>query len=70
MGYIPPLTFSGPPTNQVRIGNMQGDWDPDRLVAVVTDLRVPVEDALLDIRMNARREVINLECDCEESWIK
>ena len=47
-------------------GNIQGAWDPDRLVAVVTAVGVSLDGALEDIGRNARREVINLECDCEE----
>ena len=46
---------------------MQGDWDLDISVAVVTDVGVPMEEDLLDIGINARREVICLECDCEEA---
>ena len=44
-------------------------WDLDRSLAVVTAVGVPVDEALEDIVRNARREVINLECDCEEDWL-
>ena len=35
----------------------------------ITAMYVLVEEALSDIRMNARRVVIHLECDYEEVWI-
>ena len=38
---------------------------PDRLLSVITAVGVPVEEALSDIGMNARRAVIRLECDGE-----
>ena len=61
-----PVTFIGGPKNQVRTGNIQGAWDPDRLVAVLVSVGVTLEKALSDIGMNAKREVIYLECDCEK----
>ena len=30
----------------------------------------PVEEVLSDIGMNYKIEVIHLECDCEEDWLK
>ena len=36
---------------------------------MVTAVGVPVDEALKNIRKNARREVINLECNCEEDWL-
>ena len=70
VGNIQLLHFTGGPTNKRRTGNIWGDWGPDRSVAVVTAVGVPVEELLSDIVMNARIAVINLECDCEEAWIK
>ena len=67
---LPSLNFTCGPTNQRITGNIWGSWDPDRSVAVVTAVGVPVEELLSDIVMNARIAVINLECDCEEAWIK
>ena len=70
MGNIPPLKLVGEPTKQVIQVKIQRSWHPNILVAVVTDVGVPVEDALLDIGMDARRVIIRLEYNCEESWIK
>ena len=36
---------------------------------MVTAVGITVEEALSNIGMNDRREVINLEFDCEEDWI-
>ena len=35
-------------------GNIQGEWDPDRLVAVITAVGVPLDGALEDIVRNAK----------------
>ena len=40
-------------------------WEPYGSLAVVTAVGVPVEEFLSNIVMNNKREVINLECDCE-----
>ena len=42
---------------------MQGSCEPDRSVAVVTDVGVLMDEDLSYIGMNARISVINLECD-------
>ena len=63
---IPPVRIIAGPSKQGIIGNIKGEWDEDRSVAVVKDIGVPVEEALADIGMNTRRAVINLKCDCEE----
>ena len=60
MGNVSPLNFAGGTIKQEITGNMKGSWDPDRSVVVLTPVGVPVEEALSDIRMNARIEVINL----------
>ena len=65
VGNILPLKFSGGPLNQVITVNIQVSWDPYISVSVVTALDILVDKALLCIVMNARREVIRLECDCE-----
>ena len=62
---LPPVMFICGISKQVRTGNIQGAWDPDRSVAVVTSVGVPVEEALSDIIMNSKRAVIRLECDFE-----
>ena len=54
------MNFAGGTIKQEITGNMKGSWDPDRSVVVLTPVGVPVEEALSDIRMNARIEVINL----------
>ena len=55
MGNITPLKFTGCHTKQVRTGKVQGAWDPDISVVVVTAVGVPVEEFLLDIGMNTSR---------------
>ena len=55
---IPLVRFIAPPSKQERTENIQGAWDTDRLVAVIAAVGVPVEEALSDIGMNARRAVI------------
>ena len=41
---LPLVRFICGPSNQERAGNIQGEWDPDRLVAGVTDVGVLVEE--------------------------
>ena len=43
--------------------------NPERSVAVITTLGVPVEEALDDIVTNSRNVVIHMECDGEVSWV-
>ena len=69
-GLLPPLRFLGGPTNKGMTGNMHESWYINRLVVVATEVGVSVEEALEDIRMNNRKETINLECDCEAIWTK
>ena len=64
------MKFASGNTNQVITGNIQGVWDPDISVAVITAVGIPVEEVLLCIGMNDRRAVINLERDCEEDLLK
>ena len=39
---LPPVKFKGIPSKQGRTGNIQGAWDPDILVSVITNVGVPV----------------------------
>ena len=64
------MGFIGGPSKQGRTGNIQGALDPDISVAKIMTVGVPVEEALSDIVMNARRAMIHLKCDFEEEWIK
>ena len=50
--------------------SLRGAWDPDRPVAVITAMGVPLEEALSDIGINSRRAVIHIECDGEAPWVK
>ena len=67
---LPSVICIGGPTNQVIIGNIQGTWDPDILVTVITMVDVPVEEALDDILMNSIKVVIHLECDEKSFWMR
>ena len=62
---LPPVRFIGGPTSQVRTVRIQGYWDPKRSVAVITTVRITVEEALDDIEMKTRYLVIHMECDGE-----
>ena len=63
---LPPVSFIGGTSKQGRTGNIQGAWDPYRLLAVTTAMGVPVEEAISDIGMNSRRVVVYLEYYGEE----
>ena len=67
---LPPLRFIGGLSKHIITGNMQGVWDPDISVAVVTAVGVSAEEALFYIGMNTRSMLIRLECDCGEYWLK
>ena len=41
---LPPKRFIGIVTKQVRTGNIQGAWDTEILVDVITTMGVPVEE--------------------------
>ena len=60
VGNIPPLKFLSGPKKEVITGHMQGAWEPDRSVAVVMALSVPVEEYLPYIGINSRIAVICL----------
>ena len=57
---LAPLRFIDGPSKQVITGNIQGAWDPDRSVAVVKDVIIPMEESFSDIGMNSKRTVIRL----------
>ena len=57
---IPPVRFIGGTSKQGIKVNIQGAWDPYGPVEVVTDVGIPVEEALADIGTNARIKVIHL----------
>ena len=57
---LPPVIFIVIPKKQVITDNIQRAWYPNRSVAVVTYVGVPVEEALSEIVMNTRRAVICL----------
>ena len=42
---LAPLRFIDGPSKQVITGNIQGAWDPDRSVAVVKDVIIPMEES-------------------------
>ena len=64
---IPPLRFIGGTTRQVRTGNIQGAWYPEKSVSVITTVGVPVKEALDDIGMRYRNVVIHMDCDGKAS---
>ena len=57
---LPPVRFIGGPSKQGITVNIQGVWEPDISVVVVTSVGVPVEEVLSDIGMNSKRAVIHL----------
>ena len=67
---IPPVKFIGGPTSQLRTVSTQGSWDPEISVAMITAVRIPVEEALADIGMKNRNVVIHMECAGEASWAR
>ena len=66
---LPPMRFIGSPTNQVITGNIQVAWKPEILVAAITTVGVPVDNALDEIGMKSRNVVIHLECGVKASWV-
>ena len=60
---IPPVGFIGVPKNKGGTCNIQGYWDPEILVYVITTEGVPVEEALADIGMNYIVVMIRLDCN-------
>ena len=57
---LSPVKCIGVPTNQGITVNIQGSWCPEILVAVITTVGVPVEEALDDIGRNSINVVIHL----------
>ena len=39
---IPPVKFIDGPTRQLRTVSIQGSWDPERSVPIITAVRIPV----------------------------
>ena len=67
---LSPLRFIGVPKRHGRTGIIQGSWDPEISVAVITTVGIPVEEDLADIRMKTINVVIHMECDGEAYWVK
>ena len=66
---IPPVRFIGGHSKKVKTGKIQGYLELEILVAVITTVGVPVEEALEDIVMKPRNVVIYLECAGKVSWV-
>ena len=64
---IPSLGFVGDPKNQGRTCIMNVFWEPQLMVVVVIIVGIPVEEALVDIFMNSRNLVVNLELYCDKA---
>ena len=60
---LPPVMFKGSFTRQARNGIIQGSWDPERSVAVITMVGIPVDEVLHDIGTKSRNVVIHIDCD-------
>ena len=67
---LPPVMFIGIPTSQLRTGSIQGSWEPEIPVAVITTVGMPVEDDFDYIGIKNRNVVIHMECGGEPSWLK
>ena len=59
---LPPMRFIGVKKNQGITGIIQGYWEPEILVALITTVGVPVKEALAEIVMKVRKGVIKMEC--------
>ena len=57
---IPTVRFIYGSSDQGITDNIQREWDPDRLVAVITAMGVLVGEAFSSIGINARRSVVHL----------
>ena len=66
---LPPVRFIGGPTRKVRTVSIQESWDPERSVAVITTVGIPVEEDLDDIGMKTINMVVHMECDGEAYWV-
>ena len=60
---LPPVSFIGGPTSQGRARRIQGSWDLEISIAVITKVGIPVEEALDYIEVKTRNGVIIMECD-------
>ena len=64
---ILPVRFIGVLTSQGIKISIKGAWDPERSVAVINTVEVPVEEALDDIGMRSRNVVVHMVCDGKAS---
>ena len=67
---LPSVRYIGGPIMQVITGIIQGLWDPEISVAVITTAGIPLEDSLAGIGMKTRNLVIHMEFDGEAYWVK
>ena len=67
---IPPVRFIGGHSKKVKTGKIQGYLELEILVAVITTVGVPVEEALNDIGMKANKVVINIKYDDKAPWVR
>ena len=65
---LPHVSFIGVPTRHGITGSIQGSWEPEISVSVITT--VGILEALDDIGTKTRNMVIHMECDGEASWVK
>ena len=70
VSIIPLMRFIGGPKRKGKTGRIQGYWDPEISLAVITTVGIPVEEALADIGTKTINVVIHMKCDVEESWVK
>ena len=60
---LPLVRFIGGIQNQERTCNIQGVWDPERWLSMITTVGVPVEEDMDDIEIKSKDMVIHLECE-------
>ena len=60
---LPPVRFIAGPRSQGITGIIQGYWDPEISVAIITTVGIPVKEALADIVMKTRNVVIHMKYD-------
>ena len=65
----PHLRFVGGNKNQGITGGIYVSYYPEILVAVFTEVDLPVEEELTDIVTNYRKLMIHMECDSEADWV-
>ena len=67
---LPSVRFISGPARHERTGRIQGAWDPEISVYVITMVGVPAKKDLADIGMKSRNVVIYMEWDGEATWVK